>query len=136
MSAFWTVYRHRNSFIPIGHGISARCGFAQKRSVFCMTLGMRVRAIILASFGVLVLICPPLHGASSSSVGMWVCKDAENHTVFTNRVRQYQNCRPYVPGPRLRDLVDKQMRITEKEYTDLDKMLDNARSLGKILGPL
>ena len=136
MSAFWTVYRHRNSFIQIGPGISARCGFAQKRSVFCITLGMRVRAIILAGFGVLVLICPPLHGASSSSVGMWVCKDAENHTVFTNRVRQYQNCRPYVPALSLPDLLDKQMRNREKEDTALEKLLDNARSSGKIMGPL
>ena len=97
---------------------------------------MLLRSVILAGFGVVIVICPLVYAASSSSVGMWVCKDAENHTVYTNRVRQYQNCRPYVPGPRLRDLVDKQMRITEKEYTDLDKMLDNARSLGKILGPL
>ena len=96
---------------------------------------MLFRSIILAGFGVLIGLCPSVYAASSSSVGMWVCKDAENHTVFTNRVRQYQNCRPYVPAPSLRDLLDKQKPITEKENT-LEKMLDNARYPGKIIGPL
>jgi hypothetical protein len=97
---------------------------------------MLIRSFILTGFGVLILISPPVHAASSSSVGMWMCKDAEDHTVFTNRVRQYQNCRPYVPGLSLRGLLDKQMRITEQESSALDKMLENAKSSGKILGPL
>jgi hypothetical protein len=97
---------------------------------------MLLRSIILAGFGLLVLICPSGQAASSSPVGIWVCKDAEDHTVFTNRVRQYQNCRPYVPRLSIRDLLDQQMRIREKEDTALEKILDNARASGKIMGPL
>jgi hypothetical protein len=103
---------------------------------FALLIGMLIRSIILACFGVLILLYPSVHAASPPPVGMWVCKDTGDHTVFTNRVTQYQNCRPYVSGQSLRDALDKQMRIREKEDTSLAKILDNARSSGKILGPL
>jgi hypothetical protein len=103
---------------------------------FALLIGMLIRSIILAGFGVLVLLYPSVHAASPPPVGMWVCKDAGDHTVFTNRVTQYQNCRPYVSGQNLRDALDKHTRSKEKEDTAIAKILDNARSSGKILGPL
>ena len=113
--------------------VVASCGSGLS---FALLIGMLIRSVIMAGFGVLVLLYASVHAASSSPVGMWVCKDGEDHTVFTNRVTQYQNCRPYVPGLSLRDAVDKQMRSKEKEDSALAKILDNARSSGKILGPL
>jgi hypothetical protein len=67
--------------------------------------------------------------------GIWMCKDKNGDTVFSNRTGQYRECRPYVVSPGLREAFLKEMLLKKKQPAPQHLLPDQSSTKGAAIGP-
>jgi hypothetical protein len=67
--------------------------------------------------------------------GIWMCKDKNGDTVFSNRTGQYRECRPYVVSPGLREAFLKEMLLKKKQPAPQHLLPDQSSAKGAAIGP-
>jgi hypothetical protein len=68
--------------------------------------------------------------------GIWICKDRNGDTVFSNRTWQYGECRPYVASPGLREAFLEEMLLKRKQHTPQHAIPDQSSTKSNVIGPL
>jgi hypothetical protein len=68
--------------------------------------------------------------------GIWMCKDKNGATVFSNRTWQYGECRPYVASPGLREEFLEEMFLKRKQHTPQHVIPDQSNTKSNVFGPL
>jgi hypothetical protein len=72
-------------------------------------------SLALSLFAV-ILIAPAQQTQGNQLPGIWMCKDKNGETVFSNRTWQYGECKPYVASPGLRESFLEEMILKKKQY--------------------
>lgn len=68
--------------------------------------------------------------------GIWMCKDKNGDTVFSNRPRHYRGCQPYVASPGLRDAFREEMLLNRKQQIPQHPIPNLSSSKSEVIGPL
>jgi hypothetical protein len=69
-------------------------------------------------------------------LGIWMCKDKNGDTVFSNRTEEYRECRPYVVSPGLREAFLKEMLLKRKQHAPQHVIPDQSSTKSTVIGPL